>query len=65
MKVEDISMYTDISIRSVQRILAYFKKTGDLNLPKPSKAEIRQSLCDYDVEVSRPSHSHFQVEFSI
>jgi len=53
MSVDEIAMYTDIGVRSVQRIMAHFKKYGDRdpNLLKQPKPQPRRLLCDYDIQV--------------
>lgn len=51
MSVDEIAMYTDIGVRSAQRILAHFKKHGDVNAPKRAKPKPRGFLCDYDIQV--------------
>ena len=51
MNVEDIAMYTDVSTRSVRKILAHFKSTGSVILPKHERARVHRALCNYDVEV--------------
>jgi hypothetical protein len=52
MPVEDVCMITDISKRSVERIMAQFRKTGDIMVPASrAKHHIHRALCDYDVEV--------------
>ena len=56
MSVEDISMYTEISVCKVNEIIAYFKQTGDAKISRCSKPQVHQTLCDYDIEVcSMPS----------
>ena len=47
----DIAMYTDLSIRSVERILAYFKQTGEVKNSKRAGPHLHRALCDYDVQV--------------
>ena len=39
MPVDEIAMYTDIGVRSVKRLLAYFNKHGELNIPKQQKPQ--------------------------
>jgi hypothetical protein len=51
MSVDDIAMYTDISVCSVKRILGHFRKTGDINVPKRLRPQLHKSLCDYDIQV--------------
>src|ERR1700731_2148372 len=51
MSEEDIAMYTDISTRSVRKILAYFKQTGDVDTPKRGKNSLHRAMCDYDIQV--------------
>jgi hypothetical protein len=51
MTEDEISMYTNVGMRSVQKILSYFKQTSDVNVPQWMKCQIHKSLCDYDIEV--------------
>ena len=53
MKAEDIAMYTDVSLCTVQRILLYFKQNGGVNVPNAStrKPQLHRTLCDYDIQV--------------
>jgi transcription initiation factor IIE alpha subunit len=51
MTTEEISMYTDVSERSVRKILSYFNQTGDVEGKKETKPLLYKSLCDYDIEV--------------
>jgi hypothetical protein len=51
MSVVDVSMYADISQRSVRRIIAHFNKTGNIIIPNQAKPTVPRTLCDYDVEV--------------
>ena len=51
MKVDEISMYTDVGTRSVKRILAHFRKTGDVKDAKRKRPQLHQVLCDYDIQV--------------
>ena len=53
MLAEDIAMYTDVSLRSVQRILSYFTRTGGVNFPNrlTQKPQLHRTLCDYDIQV--------------
>jgi hypothetical protein len=52
MSVEDIAMYTDISQSSVQRILAIFRRTSDINIPKISVTQHHGMLDNEQIEVS-------------
>jgi hypothetical protein len=52
MAEDEIAMYVDLSVRTVRKILAYFKIYRDVNistrlLPRP---KVYKSLCDYDIE---------------
>ena len=51
MSEEDIAMYTDISIRSVRKILSTFRLTGSVLAPKSEKPKTHRSLNNYDVQV--------------
>jgi transcription initiation factor IIE alpha subunit len=53
MTEDEIAMYTDISVRSVRKILSCFRRTGGVNFPKKQIAppQLHKSLCDYDIEV--------------
>ena len=44
-------MYSDVSPRSIQRILAHFKETGDVIKSKCSKTQVTSTLCDLDIQV--------------
>ena len=53
MPIEDVCMYSDISKRSVEKIMAHFRRTGDIIKPaERSKDNPGNALCDHDVEVS-------------
>lgn len=52
MSLEDIAMYTDVSLRKVKEIISHFKKTGDVNIPKRLRPWIHQKLSDDDIEAS-------------
>jgi hypothetical protein len=47
-------MYTNVSVRSVCKILAYFKSTGSVNIPNCKRPHVHWALCNYDVEVCHP-----------
>jgi transcription initiation factor IIE alpha subunit len=53
MTEDEIAMYTDISVRSVRKILAFFRRTGGVDFPQKQIAppQLHKSLCDYDIEV--------------
>lgn len=51
MSVEEISMYTDVGVRKVNDIIAYFKQTGGVKLSRRSKQQLPKTLCDYDIQV--------------
>lgn len=51
MSEEDIAMYADISLHTVQRILSHFNRTHEVIVPKSSKCHTQSALCDYDIEV--------------
>ena len=51
MSVEDIAMYTDVGEYKVQDILAHFKQSGDVKVPKRQQPKLHRKLCDYDIEV--------------
>lgn len=52
MSAEEISMYTDVGVRKVNEILAYFKQTGGIKPSRRSENQLQRTLCDYDIEVS-------------
>ena len=52
MSADEISMYTDVGLRKVNEIIAYFNKTGDIKLSRRSKRQLHRTLCDHDIEVS-------------
>ena len=55
LSTEEICMYIDVSKRSVERIMAHFRRSGDVLTPAPqSKHQLHQALCDQDIEVSSP-----------
>ena len=49
--VDEISGYVDLSNRKVRGILAHFKKTGDVNVPKRERPTLHKSLQDEDIQV--------------
>jgi len=52
MTEDEIAMYTDISVRSVRKILAFFRRTGGADFPqKLAPPQLHKTLCDYDIEV--------------
>lgn len=51
MSADEISMYTDVSVRKVHEIIKYFKQTGGLKVSRRSRAQLHRTLCDYDIEV--------------
>jgi len=52
MPLEEVCMYTDVSKRSVERIMAHFRRTGSIMVPaSKAKHQLHRALCDYDVEV--------------
>jgi transcription initiation factor IIE alpha subunit len=53
MMEDEIAMYTDISARSVRKILAFFRRAGGIDFPQKRIAppQLHKSLCDYDIEV--------------
>jgi len=56
MTPEDISMYTDVGISTVKKILACFRRTGNVNISKPVKHQPCQLLSDQNAGVCS---SHF------
>jgi hypothetical protein len=52
MSVEDISIYMDVGIRTIQKILAHFAQTGGVIVHNPAKPQLHQAITDYDIEVS-------------
>ena len=55
MNEEEIAMYTDVSTRSVRKILTNFKSTGSIVVPDGERLRVHRALCNYDVEVCFPS----------
>lgn len=55
MAVDDIATYTDVGTRSVKRILAHFRQTGDVDIAKRAGLHLHRTLCDYDIQVSTDS----------
>ena len=51
MSTDEISGYTDLSDRKVWDILAHFKETGDVNVPKREWPTLHKSLQDEDIQV--------------
>ena len=51
MPPDEISGYTDISVRKVYDILAHFKKTGGINVSKREQPTLHVSLQDEDIQV--------------
>lgn len=52
MNPDDISMYTGVSIRSVERIIAYFKHNQDVLVRRQSIKERKRKLGEAQLEVS-------------
>ena len=68
MTVDDIAMYTNISTCSIERILAYFKQTGEVKNSKQTGLRLHRALCDYDIQVCFDpvdSDSHNKVDVSL
>jgi hypothetical protein len=68
MSAEEISMYTEVSVRKVNGIITYFKETGDVKPSHCSKPQLHRMLCDYDIEVrNTPFYclNHYLMEYSI
>jgi hypothetical protein len=51
MSNEDISACTDLSDRKIRGIIAHFKKTGSVDVPKRERASLHRSLKDEDIQV--------------
>lgn len=52
MTEDEIAMYTGIGVRSVRKILAFFRRTGCVDFPqKLAPPQLHKTLCDYDIEV--------------
>ena len=52
MKDEEITMYTDVSVRKVEQILAHFRRTGDVDGPKQLQPPgPKATLGHHDVQV--------------
>ena len=56
MSIEDTAMYTDILPSSIRRILAHFKKMGNVIKLKHSKTQMALTLCNLDIQVSHTLH---------
>ena len=52
MNMEDISMYTGLSIRSIECILACFWQSEDVLIPKQSMKEQKKKLGEMELKVS-------------
>ena len=52
MRPEEISMYTDVSIRSIERILAHFRRTHDVQARKQSRGQALKKLGEVELQVS-------------
>ena len=52
MSTDEITMYTDIGMCSVERILAHSNKHRDIPSRDKPKQPLYGSLCDYDIQVS-------------
>lgn len=51
MASREISEFTDISYRKICDILAHFRKTGGINIPKCERPTLHKSLQDEDIQV--------------
>jgi len=51
MNPHEIAMYTDIGLRTVQKILSWFRRTGEVNVAQRLKPQLHGALCDYDIQV--------------
>ena len=51
MSPSEIAVYTDLGVRSVEKILKYFKETGGVKAPTKRRPRTGQLLCDPDIEV--------------
>jgi hypothetical protein len=51
MTEEEVAMYTDVSVRTVRKILAYFRQTGGVEGPKQIIPRAHNALCEYDILV--------------
>jgi CRP-like cAMP-binding protein len=53
MPIDDVCMFTDVSKRIVERIMAHFRCTGGIVVHgSKTKHHLHRALSDYDVEVS-------------
>jgi transposase len=52
MAADDVAMYTDVGVRSVNRVLRHFKQTGEIKGAMKLRGRLHQTLCNYDVQVS-------------
>ena len=51
MTEDEISMYTDIGVRTVRKILAHFKQTGNVGELQKMRLQLHRSLCVFDIQV--------------
>jgi hypothetical protein len=63
---EEISVYTGISVRSIERILKFFKKHHTVQLTEQEKRRYQRThLRDLDVEVGLVAKSNFLILITI
>jgi hypothetical protein len=51
MSIQDIAMYTNLSESKVRKTLTYFKKNGDVDIPKRQRPTLHRSLQDESIQV--------------
>jgi hypothetical protein len=52
--LQEIAVYTDISIRSIERILAHFRKFGSVITPNTAVRQGPHAMNDDEIEVCIP-----------
>jgi hypothetical protein len=52
MSAECVSMYTDLGIRTVQKIVSEFKSNGTITTIKQPRPTLHRSLTDRELQVS-------------
>jgi transposase len=61
MTEDEISMYTDIGVRTVQKILVHFKQTGNVGELQKMRPQLHRSLCDFDIQVRHNCFVYSQI----
>ena len=52
MRPDEIAMYTSVSVRSIERILAHFRHTHTVPVPKQSRGHAPKKLGEVELKVS-------------